>query len=209
VHGGALEDATAVAAFGAFGPLPLPAIMRRSQGKEIAVRGVRSTFDSRPSRTNALWHLIGQDHRIEERYHIPAANFLGHADVAPRRKTDPSGYFPWKKLADQGFGLWCDPPYPEPPAAFDTALALRALGYDTGDATAAVRAFKLHFQPTWRLAALRGKRVLPAEGFYSRFYEYLHLYGCGCRSSGSGSGPCSGLRVGVLCNGRHRGVQVI
>jgi N-acetylmuramoyl-L-alanine amidase len=92
----------------------------------------------------ALLRLLAD---IEERYRIPAANFLGHADVAPRRKTDPSGYFPWKTLADHGFGLWCDPPYPEPPAAFDTELALRALGYDTEDAAAAARAFKLHFQP--------------------------------------------------------------
>ncbi|MDP2640901.1 MAG: N-acetylmuramoyl-L-alanine amidase [Betaproteobacteria bacterium] len=84
---------------------------------------------------------------IRERYHIPAANFLGHADVAPRRKTDPSPYFPWKTLADHGFGLWCDPPYAPPPAASDMALELRAFGYDTGDVAAAVRAFKLHFLP--------------------------------------------------------------
>jgi N-acetylmuramoyl-L-alanine amidase len=84
---------------------------------------------------------------IKERYRIPAANFLGHADVAPKRKTDPSRYFPWKTLADHGFGLWCDPPFPEPPTPFDAAAELRALGYDTGDAVAAIRAFKLHFLP--------------------------------------------------------------
>lgn len=84
---------------------------------------------------------------IRERYQIPAANFLGHADVAPRRKTDPSRYFPWKTLADNGFGLWCDPPFPEPPATFDTTAALRALGYDTGNPEAAIRAFSLHFLP--------------------------------------------------------------
>ena len=84
---------------------------------------------------------------IKERYHIPVANFLGHADVAPRRKTDPSRYFPWKTLADHGFGLWCEPPFPEPLAPFDAAAQLRALGYDTDDVAAAVRAFKLHFLP--------------------------------------------------------------
>ena len=36
---------------------------------------------------------------------------------------------------------------PEPPPAFDAALALRALGYDTDDLAAAERAFKLHFLP--------------------------------------------------------------
>jgi N-acetylmuramoyl-L-alanine amidase len=92
----------------------------------------------------ALLRLLAD---IKERYHIPAANFLGHADVAPKRKTDPSRYFPWKALADYGFGLWCDPPFPQPPTSFDAAAALRGLGYDTGDAMAAIRAFKLHFLP--------------------------------------------------------------
>ena len=84
---------------------------------------------------------------IKERYRIPSANFLGHADVAPRRKTDPSRFFPWKLLADKGFGLWCDPPFAEVPPTFEATLALRALGYDTGDVGAAIRAFKLHYMP--------------------------------------------------------------
>ena len=84
---------------------------------------------------------------VKERYRIPVANFVGHADVAPRRKTDPSRYFPWKTLADQGFGLWCDPPFAQPPPAFDATAALRALGYDSGNAEAAIRAFNLHFLP--------------------------------------------------------------
>ena len=91
---------------------------------------------------SALLRLLAN---ITQRYQIPAANVLGHADVAPRRKVDPSRYFPWKTLADNGFGLWCDPPYPELPAAFDATAALRALGYDTGDLSAAIGAFKLHF----------------------------------------------------------------
>jgi len=61
---------------------------------------------------------------------------------------------PWKMLADQGFGLWCDPPYAEPPPAFDATAALRALGYDTGNREAAVRAFNLHFLPDEAPAAL-------------------------------------------------------
>jgi len=99
---------------------------------------------------------------IRERYRIPAANFLGHADVAPRRKTDPSRYFPWKTLADHGFGLWCDPPLAEPPPAFDAAAALRALGYDTGNAGAAIRAFNLHFLPDDLASELttRGRALL-------------------------------------------------
>lgn len=108
---------------------------------------------------SALLRLLAD---IRERYRIPAANFLSHADVAPGRKVDPSRYFPWKTLADQGFGLWCDSPFPEPPLSFDAALALRALGYDTDDVAAAVRAFKLHFLPDEPVSGLdqRGRALL-------------------------------------------------
>ena len=82
---------------------------------------------------------------LRQRYEIPAANFLGHADVAPRRKADPGPNFPWRTLAAQGFGLWCDPPLPSPPASFDSMEALRSLGYDLSDPDAAVRAFRLRY----------------------------------------------------------------
>jgi N-acetylmuramoyl-L-alanine amidase len=93
---------------------------------------------------SALLRLLAD---IRERYRIPTANFLGHADVAPGRKVDPSRHFPWKTLAEHGFGLWCDPAIAEPAQSFDEALQLRALGYDTDDIAAAERAFKLHFLP--------------------------------------------------------------
>ncbi len=82
---------------------------------------------------------------IRGRYRIPAANYLGHGDIAPRRKVDPSRHFPWETLARQGYGRWCDPPLPEPPAALDTTLALRAIGYDVSALEPAIRAFKRHF----------------------------------------------------------------
>ncbi len=82
---------------------------------------------------------------LEARYHIPRANFLGHADVAPRRKVDPSRFFPWRTLAQHGFGLWCDPPYAPVAQPFDTVGALQALGYDVADPRAAAIAFNRHF----------------------------------------------------------------
>lgn len=82
---------------------------------------------------------------LRSRYAIPQANIIGHADVAPGRKTDPSRHFPWRTLAEQGFGLWCDPPLPAAPANLDVELALQALGYDTSRLEAALHAFKLHF----------------------------------------------------------------
>lgn len=81
---------------------------------------------------------------IRERYRIPAANVVGHADVAPTRKDDPSAWFPWKTLAEQGFGLWCDAPLQPAPDGYDLALALTALGYDPATPEASRRAFRLH-----------------------------------------------------------------
>ena len=82
---------------------------------------------------------------LKERYRIPAANVLAHGDVAPTRKVDPSRFFPWRRLAQAGFGLWCDAPPAAAPAGFDAALGLRALGYDTTVAAAARGAFRRHF----------------------------------------------------------------
>ncbi|RLJ64625.1 N-acetylmuramoyl-L-alanine amidase [Sulfurisoma sediminicola] len=81
---------------------------------------------------------------IKARYRIPDANFLGHGDVAPRRKVDPSRHFPWRHLAENGFGIWCDAPPPAPPG-FDASLALQTLGYSPADGDAAARAFRRHW----------------------------------------------------------------
>jgi N-acetylmuramoyl-L-alanine amidase len=82
---------------------------------------------------------------LKSRWTIPAANFLGHGDVAPGRKADPGANFPWKRLAARGFGLWCDPPYDSVPAGTDDALLLAALGYDVSNLPAAVDAFRRHY----------------------------------------------------------------
>lgn len=84
---------------------------------------------------------------IRQRYQIPAANFLGHADVAPARKVDPSAHFPWRRLAQDGYGLWCDRPLLPAPPGLDLVLALSALGYDTREPEAARQAFRLHYMP--------------------------------------------------------------
>lgn len=84
--------------------------------------------------------------RLKTTYNIPVANFVGHCDVAPGRKTDPSVYFPWKQLAEKGFGLWYgDTAQLRLPQGFQDLQALRSVGYNTKDSTAARRAFALHY----------------------------------------------------------------
>ena len=101
---------------------------------------------------------------LKVRYKIPAANFVGHGDIIPGRKTDPSRYFPWKRLAERGFGLWCDPPYSVAAngaggtngangangvtgaSGASDALLLTAFGYDVTNLRAAQAAFKRRYR---------------------------------------------------------------
>lgn len=83
---------------------------------------------------------------IKVKYGIPAANFIGHADIAPTRKNDPSTLFPWEQLASRGFGIWYDLQFLETaPDSFNTTDALRIIGYDTRNLKAAIIAFKRKF----------------------------------------------------------------
>ncbi|MGJ1206273.1 N-acetylmuramoyl-L-alanine amidase [Sphingobacterium lactis] len=81
---------------------------------------------------------------LKETYKIPQANFIGHMDYAPTRKNDPSR-FPWKTLADKGFGFWYDGVLETPPYGFDPKLALRIIGYDVKNTDSAIKAFKQHY----------------------------------------------------------------
>ena len=98
----------------------------------------------------ALLALLSQ---LRERYRIPVANYLGHGDIAPGRKVDPSRYFPWQRLAAQGFGLWCVASVAAAAPGLDSTVALQAVGYDVSDVAAATAAFRRHFRGEERGAA--------------------------------------------------------
>lgn len=82
---------------------------------------------------------------LKKKYNIPTGNFIGHSDIAPKRKVDPSKFFPWQRLAGQGFGYWQDNFLQPVSPGFSATTCLKAIGYDTRDSVAAIRAFKLHF----------------------------------------------------------------
>src|SRR5258706_7819529 len=76
----------------------------------------------------------------------PRAKWVRDRPVARRAAREcRSGYFPWKRLAERGFGLWCDEPLPTAAAAFDAVTALQAIGYDVANPADALRAFRLHY----------------------------------------------------------------
>lgn len=84
--------------------------------------------------------------RLKAAFNIPAANFIGHGDIAPTRKNDPNWRFPWKELAAGGYGLWWDDTSGvELPAHFDPISTLRIIGFDLKDTSAAIIGFKRHW----------------------------------------------------------------
>lgn len=96
-----------------------------------------------PEQINSLTILL---ERLKTAYKIPEANFLGHGDIAPTRKSDPNPQFPWKEMSEKGFGLWWDDTTNmEVPDNFDYLVGLRIIGYDISYPASAVAAFKRHF----------------------------------------------------------------
>lgn len=86
--------------------------------------------------------------KLKKDYNIPTQNIIGHSDIAPTRKKDPSVMFPWKILAEKGFGVWPDEKPECAPNDFNAEQGLRIIGYDTKNLSAVVTAFKRHYMPT-------------------------------------------------------------
>lgn len=85
--------------------------------------------------------------KLKNQYKIPAENFIGHGDIAPKRKVDPNIHFPWSLLAQNGYGVWYNPDSTKTlPEGISIPMALSIVGYDVADTTAAMLAFKRHFR---------------------------------------------------------------
>ena len=108
---------------------------------------------------NSLLQLLD---RLKRTYNIPQANFIGHADVAPGRKVDPSRYFSWQTLAGKGFGFWFDTTNVEVPPDFNALQALRIVGYNINKPEIAIQSYKIHFVPqdTTRTISDADKKIL-------------------------------------------------
>lgn len=91
---------------------------------------------------------------LTTRLRIPPRQVIGHADLAPSRKQDPSRFFPWQQLAEAGFGVWPRAVDGFPPEGFDAWRALAAFGYPLDDRATAAGAFHRRF---------RGRDDLPPE----------------------------------------------
>ncbi len=122
--------------------------------------------------TGRVWHpyseaqvqsliLLLKD--IAKRNNIQPQHIIGHSDIAPLRKLDPGPMFPWKRLADEGLGIWPDARAVaqqqarfavNPPSATWYQQQLARFGYavpQTGEFDVATRhviaAFQMRFRP--------------------------------------------------------------
>lgn len=111
--------------------------------------GIELDNDGRSSFTEPqLASLLVLLEDLCKRLGIPRRQVIGHADMAPSRKTDPGALFPWKRLAEAGFGRWPDAGARKAavPESFDGWTALQLLGYRVDKPQDALRAFRLHFR---------------------------------------------------------------
>lgn len=107
--------------------------------------------------------------RLKKAYSIPASNFIGHGDIAPTRKNDPNWRFPWRMLAEKGFGYWYDDASAiSLPANFNHLQALRIVGFDIKDTNAAIVGFKRH----WLQDTTRGLNAEQLKVLYQLSKKY-------------------------------------
>ena len=127
-----------------------------SIGVEIVNPGHEWGYRAFPDTQMAAVERLCRD--VLSRHRIPPYRLVGHSDIAPDRKSDPGELFEWRRLAENGIGLW-----PAPAAELArrrgrgvgvveraAALAdLARIGYCVGAATVqvAVAAFQRRFRP--------------------------------------------------------------
>lgn len=125
-------------------------------------------FGYRPFPEPQIERLISLLSHLKSCYNITVNGFVGHSDIAPGRKLDPGPLFPWKKLAENGFGLWprCDGKnsskvmmhgqenVPKSDYVIKLNKQLGIVGYHLGDIQSfnathqsVVRAFQAHWRP--------------------------------------------------------------
>ena len=139
-------------------------INSHSIGIELDNNGFE-TFDERQL---ASLNLLLE--RLKRSFNIPVANFIGHGDIAPTRKNDPNWRFPWQTLSEKGFGLWwSDTTNVQVPENFDYLTAIRLVGYDIKDSSAAIVGFKRHFM----MDTTRGMTPEAAKVLYQLHKKYL------------------------------------
>ena len=119
--------------------------------KSVGIELQNSAMGNKPYTKAQIKSLIELSKQIINRHKIKNSNIVGHSDIAPFRKPDPSKFFPWEDLAKNGIGIW--PEIKKIPESFDSLpkkdveKMLHKIGYNTIDLTSALYAFATRFMP--------------------------------------------------------------
>jgi len=86
---------------------------------------------------------------VMARHRIPPAGVIGHACMAPGRKSDPGRRFDWRRLARGGLSVWPEPLGADAsaPDATRFAAALATFGYPEAAEGDLLGAFRDRFRP--------------------------------------------------------------
>lgn len=117
----------------------------RSIGIEL-INSTMGQVDGSYNKTQIV-ALIGLCKDLIKKYKIKPYNIVGHSDIAPCRKPDPGRAFPWKKLAEEGVGIWYEQ---QGCQSNDVVRLLQEIGYDVCDEEtqiASAYAFLRHYMP--------------------------------------------------------------
>ena len=84
---------------------------KNSIGIELVNKGHKFGYTN--FKKKQLLSLIKICKSLIKKYKIKKRNIVGHSDIAPLRKIDPGEKFPWKRLANNGIGIWhrCKPSF--------------------------------------------------------------------------------------------------
>ena len=129
---------------------------------EAAPENERCNFIDYDPAQLALVFALASD-ILERHPGIDPEDVVGHADIAPGRRSDPGPRFPWRALYEHGVGAWPDADTvagyrarfdAAPPALALIQRALRVYGYEVDETGIddpqtryALRAFQMHFRP--------------------------------------------------------------
>lgn len=106
--------------------------------------------------------------KLKKDFNIPTQNIIGHSDIAPSRKNDPSVLFPWQLLSEKGFGLWQDNFMEVAPTDFNPIMGLQIIGYDIRNLEAAIKSFKHHYIKTEVNAILDARTINTIYAIYKK-----------------------------------------
>ena len=84
---------------------------KNSIGIELVNKGHKFGYTN--FKKKQILSLIKICKSLMKKYKIKKKNVVGHSDIAPLRKIDPGEKFPWKRLANNGIGIWhrCKPSF--------------------------------------------------------------------------------------------------